>query len=178
MWKRSNNNYVIINRALGLHITKEIPSLNDNYISIKRTWLPLTNMTSSAGRIPMLDKVLKKASLFWGCNVWENAQNSLRKFTCQVEGQVKTWENGGRCKQHLMRNCWEHLCTSSCLLSSSVASSVSCAKRSVRNFSSSWYQKERKGWVENHTGSWSKVNIRHMPKDTTVLSWWPLHLEI
>lgn len=41
----------------------------------------LTSMTSSAGRMPMFDNVLKKASLFWGCNVCENAQNSFRKFT-------------------------------------------------------------------------------------------------
>lgn len=31
--------------------------------------------------MPMFDKVLKKASLFWGCNVCENAQNSFKKFT-------------------------------------------------------------------------------------------------
>lgn len=41
----------------------------------------LTSMTSSAGKMPMFDNVLKKASLFWGCNVCENAQNSFRKFT-------------------------------------------------------------------------------------------------
>lgn len=43
----------------------------------------LTSMTSRAGRMPMFDNVLKKASLFWGCNVCENAQNSFRKFTCK-----------------------------------------------------------------------------------------------
>lgn len=48
-------------------------------------------MTSSAGRMPMFDSVLKKASLFWGCNVWENAQNSFRKFTCKRRGSVTLW---------------------------------------------------------------------------------------
>lgn len=36
---------------------------------------------SRAGKMPRLARVLKKASLFCGCNVCENAQNSLTKFT-------------------------------------------------------------------------------------------------
>lgn len=49
----------------------------------------LTRMTSKAGNMPIFDKVLKKASLFWGCSVWENAQNSFKKLTWnQEKGQV------------------------------------------------------------------------------------------
>lgn len=51
----------------------------------------LTSMTSSAGKMPMFDNVLKKASLFWGCNVCENAQNSLRKFTYKTETNMAPW---------------------------------------------------------------------------------------
>jgi hypothetical protein len=42
----------------------------------------ITITISRAGRIPNFAKVLKNASLFWGCKVWENAQNSLKKLTC------------------------------------------------------------------------------------------------
>lgn len=45
---------------------------------------PLTITISRAGRIPNFAKVLKNASLFWGCNVWENAQNSLKKLTYRI----------------------------------------------------------------------------------------------
>lgn len=38
---------------------------------------------SRAGKMPRFARVLKKASLFCGCNVCEKAQNSLTKFTCR-----------------------------------------------------------------------------------------------
>ncbi len=43
----------------------------------------LTITISSAGKMPRLASVLKKASLFCGCSVCEKAQNSLKKFTCR-----------------------------------------------------------------------------------------------
>lgn len=52
----------------------------------KQTLITIT--ISRAGRIPNFAKVLKKASLFWGCSVWENAQNSLKKLTCEVKVTV------------------------------------------------------------------------------------------
>lgn len=117
------------------------------------TW-QLTSMTSSAGRMPMFDNVLKKASLFWGCNVCENAQNSFRKFTYDTDKKATVKRERSKTntspqmnrRQKGVRPVWR---TSSCLLSSSVASSVSCAKRSVRNFSSSWHQngEDENGWT-------------------------------
>lgn len=53
----------------------------------------LTITISRAGRIPNFAKVLKNASLFWGCNVWENAQNSLKKLTCNT-GEKRAFDSG------------------------------------------------------------------------------------
>lgn len=65
-------------------------NLNPIYVKVSA----LTSMTSSAGRMPMFDNVLKKASLFWGCNVCENAQNSFRKFTYKEEINTALWNKG------------------------------------------------------------------------------------
>ena len=65
------------------------------------------SVISRAGRTPRLCSVLKKLSRDCGCSVCENVQNSLRKST------------------------------DSRRVSSSVLSSVSCEKSSVRNLSSS-----------------------------------------
>lgn len=120
-----------------------------------------TMMISRAGKMPRLARVLKNESLFCGCNVCENAQNSLTKFTWgadenrnnvklrfQLLGnkyklqQVAVWRAG----RIFTENAVPHspvLLTSSLLLLSSVASSVSCANTSVRNFSSSCSTKRK-----------------------------------
>lgn len=67
---------------------------------------------------------------------------------------------GGGSRRRSTRSRWARSRTSSCLLSSSVASSVSCAKRSVRNFSSSWYQKGRRGWAGRQSRGKSKRGER------------------
>lgn len=63
-------------------------------------------MTSSAGRMPMFDNVLKKASLFWGCNVCEKAQNSFRKFTCKLEEKKKNLSDRRAKDLFLKENFW------------------------------------------------------------------------
>lgn len=54
-----------------------------------------TMTISRAGKMPRFARVLKKASLFCGCNVCEKAQNSLTKFTWEVE------KKNNRCNR-----CW------------------------------------------------------------------------
>lgn len=124
----------------------------------------LTSMTSRAGKMPMFDNVLKKASLFWGCNVCENAQNSFRKFTCRKkENKAQSTVGHNRVNEEISGKWTQVVITNSCLLSSSVASSVSCAKRSVRNFSSSFHQNgaedvEINSWYPGFKSS-STVNL-------------------
>lgn len=124
----------------------------------------LTSMTSRAGKMPMFDNVLKKASLFWGCNVCENAQNSFRKFTCRKkENKAQSTVGHNRMNEEIRGKWTQVVITNSCLLSSSVASSVSCAKRSVRNFSSSFHQNgaeyvEINSWYPGFKSS-SPVNL-------------------
>ena len=43
--------------------------------------------------MPRLARVLKKASLFCGCNVCEKAQNSLKKFTWKEEKKLSQRSN-------------------------------------------------------------------------------------
>lgn len=57
------------------------------FIDINSNHLKCTMTISRAGKMPRLARVLKNASLFCGCSVCENAQNSLTKFTWEVEMQ-------------------------------------------------------------------------------------------
>ena len=77
-----------------LQICKFLKNMKWNYI--------ITITISRAGRIPNFARVLKNASLFWGCNVWENAQNSLKKLTCNVR---KYSEKPTHMKRNLGANC-------------------------------------------------------------------------
>lgn len=72
-----------------------------NFKNMKRNYI-ITITISRAGRIPNFAKVLKNASLFWGCNVWENAQNSLKKLTCNVR---KNSEKSTHIKSNSEVNC-------------------------------------------------------------------------
>lgn len=81
-WSKQKENH-LLKFVLKLFFKKASLKINKivmtNRIKMELKWL--TNMTSSAGSMPIFDKVLKNASLFWGCSVCENAQNSFRKFT-------------------------------------------------------------------------------------------------
>lgn len=57
------------------------PSWVFRHTLISPQWSQRTMTISRAGKMPRLARVLKNASLFCGCRVCENAQNSLTKFT-------------------------------------------------------------------------------------------------
>lgn len=86
-------------KAKLLKLRPRIPSVSEQtqLNSVYETYVKddsLTSMTSSAGKMPMFDNVLKKASLFWGCNVCENAQNSFRKFTYKNRNKCGSMKHG------------------------------------------------------------------------------------
>ena len=70
----------------------EIKTLHSNSSRWRLLWRTMT--ISRAGRMPRFARVLKKASLFCGCNVCEKAQNSLKKLTWKGQKKVSQAAHG------------------------------------------------------------------------------------